>query len=67
VSAFLRPRTSRHRGGHAIEEIRFTHRIREVAVEYLERGLGAHGAMHEVLAAIREMDRRREGQQRRSR
>lgn len=43
---------------------RLVSRIRQIVVEYHERGLGAAGAWAEVLAAIREMDRRNQERRR---
>jgi hypothetical protein len=43
---------------------RLVNRLRQIVAEYQERGLGPAGAWAEVLAALREMDRRNEGKRR---
>ncbi len=52
----MRPVTDHQRGSK-----RFVSRIRQIVTEYRKRGLGPSGAWAEVPAALREMDRRNEG------
>lgn len=54
MNAIFRPPAQRRR--YPTED-RFVRRIRAVASEYLNAGLRPAGAMAEVLAALREMDR----------